>query len=175
METQDGRHPTRDTGPELTTPSIALARIDQTADRTPGCEPWVNEPPHHSALPEPFHILESTADGRRVIAPCGELDLSNAAQLEERLAGNIDIVLDLSELSFIDSTGIRLVIRTAQRAQSEAWEFTVRNPQRAVLRVIKLVGLDQRLGLESQKGPASHREEDAKQPAQTPRTGTLPR
>ena len=99
-----------------------------------------------------------------MIAPCGELDLSNAAQLEERLAGNIDTVLDLSELSFIDSSGIRVVIGAAQRARAEAWEFTVRNPQPAVLRVIKLVGLEQHLGLE--------RQED-RHP--TPRRGTLPR
>lgn len=158
METQNGRHPTRETGPE--SPN-ALARTGQTADRTAGHEPWVQGPPRLSALPEPFDILESTADGRRVIAPCGELDLSNAAQLKERLAGNSDTVLDLSELLFIDSTGIRVVVSTAQRARSEAWEFTVRNPQPAVLRVIKLVGLAEHLGLESQTGP----EEDTKQPS----------
>jgi anti-sigma B factor antagonist len=156
MQTQDGRHPARDTGPES---SNALARTGQTADRTPGREPWVQEPPHLSAVPEPFHIFESTADRRRVIAPCGELDLSNAAQLKERLAGTCDTVLDLSELSFIDSTGIHIVVSTAHRARSEAWEFTVRNPQPAVLRVIKLVGLAEHLGLESQTRP----EEDAKQ------------
>lgn len=96
----------------------------------------------------PFHILERTADGRRVIFPCGELDLSNAAQLEERLAGHSDTVLDLSELSFIDSTGIHLVVSAAQRARSEAWELTIRNPQPSVLRVIELVGLAEHLGLE---------------------------
>ena len=165
METQSGRHPARDTGSELTTPSNPLWRIDQTADRTPDRKPRVKEPPHLSVLPKPFHILESTAGGRRVITPCGELDLSTAAELEERLAANIDTVLDLSELSFIDSTGIRVVISTAQRARSGAWEFTVRNPRPAVLRVIKLVGLDQHLGRESQTAPASHRVQDAKQPA----------
>jgi anti-sigma B factor antagonist len=161
MKTQDGRHPARDTGPQLTTTSNALARIDQTPDRTPGREPGVQGPPQLAAVPQPFDILERAADGRRVIAPCGELDLSNAAQLEERLAGKIDTVLDLSELSFIDSSGIRVMISTAQRARAEAWEFTVRNPQPAVLRVINLVGLDQYLGLERQQRPASHREDDA--------------
>ena len=141
METHDGRHP---------------ARIDQAADRTPGREPWVQEPPHLSALPEPFHIFESTADGRRVIAPCGELDLATADQLQERLAGNIDTVLDLSELSFIDSTGIRVLVSTARRARAEAWEFTVRNPQPTVLRVIRLVALEQHLGLESQDAAERH-------------------
>jgi anti-anti-sigma factor len=158
METHGRHHPARDTSPE---PSDPLARTGQPADGTPGSEPRDQEPTHLSALPEPFHIFESTADGRRVIAPCGELDLSNAAQLKERLAGNRDTVLDLSELSFIDSTGIHLLISTAQRARSEAWDFTVRNPQPAVLRVIKLVRLAKHLGLESQTGP----EEDAKQPS----------
>ena len=155
METQNGRHPTRDTGPESSNP---LARIGQTADGIPRRESSVEESPHLSALPEPFQILESTADGRRVITPRGELDLSTGAQLKERLAGDCDTVLDLSELSFIDSTGIRLVASTAQRARSEAWDFTVRNPQPAVLRVIRLVGLAEHLCLETQPPP----EEDAK-------------
>jgi anti-sigma B factor antagonist len=106
-----------------------------------------------SAPPEAFHISESTADGRRVIAPCGELDLATAAELEARLAGRMATFLDLSELSFIDSTGIRVVVSTARRAQSEGWEFTVWNPQPTVLRVFKLVGLDQHLDLRSQPGP----------------------
>ena len=118
-------------------------------------------PLHLSAVPEPFRVVESAADGRRVIAACGELDLATAAQLEERLAGNIDTVLDLSELSFIDSTGLRVLVSTANRAQAEAWEFTVRNPQPTVLRVIRLVALEQLLGLEGQQAPASQRERAA--------------
>ena len=114
-----------------------------------------------SALPEPFRIFESTTNGRRVIAPSGELDLASAPQLEERLAGNIDTALDLSELSFIDSTGIRLLASTAQRAQAEAWEFTVRNPQPTVMRVIKLVALEKYLRLERQEEPASQRDDGA--------------
>lgn len=131
MKTQNGDHSPRDTGPESS----------------------------NAARPAPFHISECTADGRRVITLCGELDLSNALQLEERLAGSSDTVLDLSELSFIDSTGIHLMVSTAERARSEAWDFSVRNPQPAVLRVINLVGIAEHLGLESQTGPV----EDAKQ------------
>ena len=95
-----------------------------------------------------------------MIAPCGELDLSTAAQLKERLARSCDIVLDLSDVSFIDSTGVQMIVSTGQRARLEAWEFTVRNPQPAVLRLIKLVGVAEHLGLESQTPPEEH----AKQP-----------
>lgn len=150
MKTQDARQRGRDTTPELL--SKALATSGQTVDRTLDREPSVQEPPHLLALPDPFQIFESTTNGRRVIALFGELDLSNAAELEERLAGNIDTVLDLSQLSFIDSSGIHVLISTAQRAQLEAWEFTVRNPQPAVLRVFKLLALDPPLRLESHNG-----------------------
>ena len=153
METQNGRHDTRDIASESSNAvpqADAVPQTDQTADRIDGREPRVDR----------FHIIERTANGRRVIAACGELDLSTAAQLEERLAGQRDTVLDLSELSFIDSTGIHVVISTARRARSEAWGFTVRNPQPAVLRVMKLVGLTELLGLESHTEP----EEDANQP-----------
>ncbi len=85
-----------------------------------------------------------------MIAPCGELDLSTTPQLEKRLRGNIDTILDLSKLSFIDSTGIHLLLVTMRGAEREGWEFTVRDPQPAVLRVIKLVGLDRYLGLDGQ-------------------------
>ncbi|HEY2650360.1 MAG TPA: STAS domain-containing protein [Solirubrobacteraceae bacterium] len=105
--------------------------------------------------------MESTADGRRVITPCGELDLSNAAQLAELLAGSVDTILDLSELSFIDSTSIHVVVSTAQRAHAEAWEFRVQNPRPAVLRVFKLVGLDQHLGF----GNPTELGDDARHPS----------
>jgi anti-anti-sigma factor len=135
------------------------AHIDQAADVTTGREPRIL-----GQLPEAFRIFESTADGSRMLALSGELDLSNAAELGERLAGNVDTVLDLSDLSFIDSSGIHVLISAAQRAQSEGWTFSVQNAQPAVLRLIKLVGLDQHLALENQNGEPSHPEQSSKQP-----------
>jgi anti-anti-sigma factor len=145
METQDKRQPERDTVSEFTKPSNSPARIDQTAGRAPS-----TREPHRSASTESFHIVQSTDEGRRVIAPCGELDLSTTPHLEKRLRGNVDTILDLSKLSFIDSTGIHLLLATTRGAQREGWEFTIRDPQPPVLRVIRLVGLDRYLGLEGQ-------------------------
>ena len=116
-------------------------------------------PPAGDTAPGAFQMLESEADGLRVVALFGELDLSNVTQLKARLIGTTDTVLDLSELTFIDSSGIRLLLETAQRAHSQAWKFSVCNPQPAVLRVIKLVGIGPHLGLEGQGGqdrPVKH-------------------
>jgi anti-anti-sigma factor len=83
----------------------------------------------------------------------GELDLATAAQFEERLRGGGDIVVDLTGLSFIDSTGIQLLLRAAKHARDSALPFEVRNPQPAVRRAIKLMGIDQLLGLTAAGAP----------------------
>jgi anti-sigma B factor antagonist len=92
-------------------------------------------------------ILEE--DGVCTLSVVGELDLANvatlAAQLEQRTAGNL--VLDMSELEFIDSTGIALLVATHRRLNGDgAVKFKLvgsRSP--SVRRVMALTGLDTEL------------------------------
>jgi anti-anti-sigma factor len=62
-----------------------------------------------------IRIIEE--DSVRTLALAGELDLANtatlAAQLDEATAGVL--ILDMSELEFIDSTGIALLVATHHR------------------------------------------------------------
>jgi anti-sigma B factor antagonist len=73
------------------------------------------------ALPEPFRV-ETRPDRRRVIViPRGELDLATvdavSSEIDELVVRGFEqIVLDLRQLSFMDSTGLRLVLRHAGRA-----------------------------------------------------------
>ena len=47
----------------------------------------------------------------------GELDLGTAAQLEHALAeAGDDVLLDLRELTFMDSTGVRVLLEAAERS-----------------------------------------------------------
>ena len=66
-----------------------------------------------------IRILEE--DRVCTLSVLGELDLANAAtlaaQLEQRTAG--DLVLDMSELEFIDSTGIALLVATHRRLNGD--------------------------------------------------------
>jgi anti-sigma B factor antagonist len=70
----------------------------------------------------------------------GELDLATAPQLDEVMAATKaeHIVLDLTDLSFIDSSGISLLVV----ALSDQRDVTLRNPQPNVSRVLELTGLD---------------------------------
>lgn len=76
--------------------------------------------------PVPFEVdSEELEGGIRAFTVRGELDMSTAPQLEEKLTDALAeqtaaIVLDLCECEFIDSTGIALIVRTWQKLDREA-------------------------------------------------------
>ncbi len=78
----------------------------------------------------------------------GELDLSNADALRAEFA-RIEatsvsrIVLDLSELEFIDSTGLAVILRAHERARNDGYVLRVLRPTGQVARVFELCGLDE--------------------------------
>jgi len=70
--------------------------------------------------PEPFEIEIRPARQQVVVAPLGELDMATTDRLADAVddlldAGFDDIVLDFRGLSFMDSTGLQLVIEQARR------------------------------------------------------------
>jgi anti-anti-sigma factor len=55
-------------------------------------------------------------------------------------------VLDLAEVTFIDSTGLSAVMEAWAESDRNGWEFSLSRPSAAVRRVIELAGLDRVLG-----------------------------
>ena len=92
---------------------------------------------------------ERLDNGTVVVKASGELDLSTAPELEDRihtaLAGGDELVLDLSELEFIDSTGVHVVMRAFKAAEQRGAGFAITGAAGEVLRVFELVGLVGRL------------------------------
>lgn len=81
------------------------------------------------------------------VALTGELDLATAGDvdrvLEQVEATDAEsIVLDLSGLTFMDSTGVRLVVTAHGRSRADANRLTLRRGQAAVQRVMELSGVD---------------------------------
>jgi anti-sigma B factor antagonist len=87
-------------------------------------------------------VSEKTA----VVHVAGELDLASAPELETVLHGLececARIVLDLSHLSFIDSTGLRLAVIEHHRATMDGFDFAIAGATGQVLEVLRLTGLD---------------------------------
>src|SRR5947208_1651758 len=80
-----------------------------------------------------------------VLALAGELDLSSAPELERALeeasAQAVErLILDLAELSFMDSTGVSVLIRAKQEAEARGGVIAVRAPNGQVRRLLGLVG-----------------------------------
>jgi anti-anti-sigma factor len=89
-------------------------------------------------------------NGTPVVYLSGELDLTSAGQLstaiDAALASHPDrLVLDASGLSFMDSSGIVLLVSATQRVQ----EVQVRDPSPIVRRLIELTGLTKVLRITS--------------------------
>jgi anti-anti-sigma factor len=86
----------------------------------------------------------------RVIALRGELDLANAATAEsalrDSLASGVEVVVDMRELEFIDSTGIAMLVSALDGDGAPRLRF-VPSPSPAVTRVLELTGLAERLPL----------------------------
>lgn len=95
--------------------------------------------------PREFRVRRSQRDGYALISWFGELTAANAAlawdQTERHLPAAGRVIIDLSDLSFIDSSGLGVLIRTRKHG-SAGREITFRSPQPAVRNVIKLAGLE---------------------------------
>lgn len=85
------------------------------------------------------------ANGSSQLALAGELDLSTveelSAALNELVPEGGRIVLDVSELSFMDSTGLRVLLDVATRLR-EGGTVVLRGPQDQVRRVIEISGVE---------------------------------
>jgi anti-anti-sigma factor len=80
----------------------------------------------------------------------GELDLSTVSKVEEELrraeaSEPSVLVLDLSGLNFLDSTGLRLIVATDQRGRENGRRVAVVKGPEAVQRVFSITRLDERL------------------------------
>ncbi len=98
-----------------------------------------------STMPEaPERLTVSTDDGL-VFAVAGELDAHGAPDLAEALSGvdaAADVVLDLGELTFMDSSGLRVIISTNGKLSSGGGSLVLRRPGRTVQRILSISGLE---------------------------------
>jgi anti-sigma B factor antagonist len=101
-------------------------------------------------MDEPKHLVVSqqeTDQGGVVVAISGEIDMETAPiawqSIVEALA-NCDgrVVVDLSEVSFIDSQGINALLRVYRDCGIDDGRLAVRSPQSQARKVFEITGLD---------------------------------
>ena len=94
-----------------------------------------------------LELATSRSGPAAVIALQGELDMAGAATLEaelERLDSDA-LVLDLRGLTFMDSSGLRVLVVNARRAQDRGRRFALVPGAAQVMRVFDITGMRERL------------------------------
>jgi anti-anti-sigma factor len=99
-----------------------------------------------------LEVESSERDGLVHVSLRGELDLSTVGKVDDELqsverAGPKIVLLDLSNLTFLDSTGLRCVVRADERAREDGRRLVVVKGPEAVQRVFEITRLDDRLEL----------------------------
>jgi anti-anti-sigma factor len=82
----------------------------------------------------------------------GEFDLDGAREVEEELKEVEQgrpplLVLDLSELAFVDSTGMRVILSASKRAKKDSRRFVIVRGRDTVQRIFEITRLDERLDM----------------------------
>ncbi|WP_269856114.1 STAS domain-containing protein [Streptomyces sp. RPT161] len=81
-----------------------------------------------------------------VVSVGGDLDVDTATELHYQLANQIahgrrNLVLDLSAVPFMDSSGLNIILRTLQEARRIGGSVQVAAPTSAVRRILELTGV----------------------------------
>src|SRR4051812_36402991 len=96
-----------------------------------------------------FSVTRRRAGDAAVVTPAGEIDLATVdavgGELASARAEARTVFLDLRQVTFIDSAGIRLVVEGARELAAVGGELLVVHGPAEVRRVFDLVGLDGRV------------------------------
>ena len=96
-------------------------------------------------LPE-FSVSVARAEIEPVVVVNGELDLVTAPQFERGLNDVIastdgDVVVDLANVTFIDSTGLRVLLLAHDHLSKTDRLLSVRSPSVQAIRLLEICGL----------------------------------
>ncbi len=106
----------------------------------------------HQAAADDVHVVSgSTEASRTVCRLSGALDWEHAAQLSATLAAfgdAADLAIDLSDVSFLDSAGLRALVGGVRRAHYGGGAVVVCGARPHIRRLLALTGFDQVAHLE---------------------------
>lgn len=96
----------------------------------------------------PIDLTISDHDSWTVVSPVGEIDVAAAPSIRERLIeliadGHNHIVVDLTEVDFLDSTGLGVLVGGVRRTRSAGGDLRICCTNPRILKVFEITGLDE--------------------------------
>jgi stage II sporulation protein AA (anti-sigma F factor antagonist) len=100
-----------------------------------------------AGLQAPLTLEVQRAEGMTLVTAAGEIDLSTRDRLRDCL-GRLDgpVAIDLAEVSYIDSSGIGVIIAAHSRLTERAGGLFLRNVNAPITNILTIVGLDGLIG-----------------------------
>ncbi|HWX98193.1 MAG TPA: STAS domain-containing protein [Solirubrobacteraceae bacterium] len=88
----------------------------------------------------------------------GELDIASVPRVEEAVAkvlaeGARSLIVDLSRLSFVDSSGLRMFITLNDRSSGEGWSLGLIRPPEPAFSVFQITGAEENLPFVEDSSP----------------------
>jgi anti-sigma B factor antagonist len=105
--------------------------------------------PNRLEMQSPFALSERLVqDGRGLIAVKGELDLFTAPDLRTKINDSIDagvreLIVDLSETAFLDSTALGVLLGALKRLRSFEGQLVIVDGRDNITRTFRVAGVDQ--------------------------------
>jgi anti-sigma B factor antagonist len=101
---------------------------------------------HAGINPGELLVRVSRAEQAYEVHLHGELDMSTAPKLREELVrltsdGATAVTVDLSQLVFVDSTGLSVLITALKRLREKGGDLALRSPTPPTRRVLEITGL----------------------------------
>ena len=101
------------------------------------------------AVPGNFDVGTQRFESRLVVAPSGEIDLATVGLVREAVDREHRVretlVVDLREVGFMDTSGLRFLLELNERAGSEGFALRIVEGPPAVQRVFEVAGVEARL------------------------------
>ncbi len=92
-----------------------------------------------------MEVVETQENGAWILTPCGRIDTVTSKPFEERLmarvgAGPAPIVVDFSELDYISSAGLRVLLMGAKRQKAAGARFALCSVKEHIQEVLEIGG-----------------------------------
>lgn len=102
---------------------------------------------------------EPVREGTHLVAPSGEVDVVTAPKLGRRLLSLLEegkraLVVDLSNITFIDSAGVAVLLNARRQICHRRGELVIVCPNERVRRSFQIMGLTQHLRIYRSRGEA---------------------
>jgi anti-sigma B factor antagonist len=112
--------------------------VSRTVDGEPRCEGVIVE----------LSLSKSAAESQVILAVRGDVDVHSAPRLHDELAeiidaGNVSVIVDLTGIAFIDSTGLGALVAAQDRVPDSVGILKLVCVAERILKLFRITGLDQ--------------------------------